>query len=73
MQPGKGSEITECRAYTKPQVADVLGVSERHIHRLIRAGRIKAVPIGRSVRISGTELLRVLRDGVRFGGRHGRR
>ena len=73
MQPGKGSEVTECRAYTKPQVADVLGVSERHIHRLIRAGRIRSVSIGRSVRISGVELLRVLRDGATFGGENGRR
>ncbi|MCH7946038.1 MAG: helix-turn-helix domain-containing protein [Armatimonadetes bacterium] len=67
MQQELDSELVlKHRAYTKPWVASALGVSERHIQRLMAAGRIRSVRIGRSVRIPGAEVLRILKGGVTF-------
>lgn len=54
------------RAYTKGRVAEALGVSERHIQRLIAAGKIRTFRVGRAVRISNSEFSRILEDGVTF-------
>ena len=53
-------------ALTKSRVAECLDVSERHIQRLISAGKIRTISVGRSVRIPNEEVSRILREGVAF-------
>jgi excisionase family DNA binding protein len=45
---------------TKVQLAEALNVCERTVDREINKGTIKAVHIGRTVRIPNTELARLL-------------
>ena len=63
--PG-GPEIEQPLAFTKARLAQALGVSERHIQRLVAAGKIRTIPIGRAVRIPGEEVSRILREGASF-------
>ncbi|MBR3312783.1 MAG: helix-turn-helix domain-containing protein [Atopobiaceae bacterium] len=48
---------------TRTTCAEVLGVTVRTVDRLIKAGGIHAVRIGRSVRIPKTEILRIVESG----------
>ena len=43
-----------------PQVMDRTGLSKASIYRVINAGQLKTVKIGRSVRISESELSRYI-------------
>jgi excisionase family DNA binding protein len=46
------------------EAAATLSMSTDYLKRLHRAGRIRVVRLGRSVRISETELQRLVREGV---------
>lgn len=48
------------KAYTPEQVAEALQLSLRTVRRLIALGDIRAVKIGRAVRIPAGELTRLL-------------
>ncbi len=52
--------MQEPRLFTIPEAASELKVSRSAIYRLITAGQLKAVHIGRSVRIRREELERFL-------------
>ena len=49
--------------YTPEELAGILKVTRQAIYNWIRQGHIEAVRIGRTVRIPGEEVERVLRDG----------
>ena len=44
--------------------ADHLGVSDRHLSRLVKDGKVKAARFGRRLLISSDEVARLSRDGV---------
>ena len=48
------------QAYTVPELASTLSVSETHIWNAIRRNEIKAFKLGRRTLISGTELKRLM-------------
>lgn len=50
--------------FTLGEVAEVLRLSLRHVSELARRGRIRAVRIGRCVRVPRAEVLRILEHGV---------
>lgn len=50
----------DLHAYTVPEFARRMRVTPRTIENRIKAGDIKAVKLGRSVRIPASELARVL-------------
>jgi excisionase family DNA binding protein len=52
-------------AYTCPEVAKAARISVPMVRKLLRNGRLKAVRIGRCVRIGADELKRLLAEGVR--------
>lgn len=47
-------------AYTYAEAAELLGVSARTVWSMVAAGTLRAVRIGRAVRIPATELARYL-------------
>ena len=49
-------------AYSVPELASVLGVSETHIWNAIRRDDIKTFTLGRRRLISGTELKRLMNE-----------
>ena len=49
-------------AYSMREAAEAIGVCERSIWQAIKDGRLRASRIGRSVRISATELERFLEE-----------
>jgi excisionase family DNA binding protein len=49
--------------YTPDELATLLKVTRQAIYNWIQQGRIAAVRIGRTVRIPGDEVERLLRDG----------
>lgn len=49
--------------YTPDELAALLKVTRQAIYNWIQQGRIAAVRIGRTVRIPGEEVERLLRDG----------
>jgi excisionase family DNA binding protein len=51
--------------YTPEELAGMLKVTRQAIYNWIQQGRIEAVRIGRTVRIPGEEVERLLRDGRR--------
>ena len=51
---------TSHRVFTTGEAASILKCSESFIHKLRREGKLKAVKIGRSVRITAEELDRML-------------
>jgi len=55
---------TDRLAYRVPEAAEVLGVSVGFIHKLRERGYLKVTHIGRAVRITRTELERLLEVGV---------
>lgn len=56
--------MTTQTAYTPAQVAELLQVHLVTVRRMIKAGHIKAVHIGRNVRIPATEIDRLMNEGV---------
>ena len=50
------------RFLTPAEVADALSISIKTIYRLIHQGQIRAVKIGRQLRIPAAELTRLERD-----------
>jgi excisionase family DNA binding protein len=52
-------------AHTIPQVANGLNISQRHVWRLIGAGKIKTIKLGpRSTRVTDDEYERLVTEGV---------
>jgi len=49
-------------AYSMREAAEAIGICERSVWQVIKDGRLKAIKIGRSVRITREELLRFLRE-----------
>ena len=49
--------------YTPDELASMLKVTRQAIYNWIQQGRIEAVRIGRTVRIPGAEVDRLLREG----------
>lgn len=56
--------MTTKPAYTPAQVAELLQVHLVTVRRMIKAGQINAVHIGRNVRIPATEIDRLMSKGV---------
>lgn len=54
-------------AVTYPEAANALGVCERVVWQLVKDGRLKAVRIGRSVRIPVAELERFVTETATAG------
>ena len=52
---------------TVPEVATILRVSKMTVYRMIHREDIDAIRVGRSFRISGAEVSRVLQTGVPVG------
>ena len=52
-------------AYTDAEVAALLRVSRRTVYRLRKSGALRAIHIGRSVRISRSALADFIGDGAR--------
>lgn len=48
--------MEDLKIYTKKEVADILGVSERTVWNYIKAGRLKAVKIGGKWKVSDENL-----------------
>ena len=46
-----------------PEAATFLSISERHLHRLIDAGKVKSVRLGRRRLVPDTEVQRLAREG----------
>lgn len=51
------------RVYTVAEVAELLRVSERTVRRLIARGALRAVRVGRSIRIDGRVIEAVVASG----------
>lgn len=47
------------------EVAELLGVSVKTLRNLINVGRVKAVRIGKQLRVSEAEMERIYREGTR--------
>jgi excisionase family DNA binding protein len=52
---------------TVDEVADVLRVSNMTVYRLIKAGRIPAMRVGRNFRVRRSEIVRYLESGAVSG------
>ena len=59
-EPRPADQPVPLLALSYRQAADALGVSERTVWQLVRDGQLRAVRIGRSVRIALAELQRYL-------------
>lgn len=57
--------------YTPSDLAERLKVSEQTVRLWVRAGKVRATKFGRFWRISGTEMERVLTEGVPEEGEEG--
>lgn len=47
---------------TRKRIAERLGISDRSIDRWIKSGRLKAVKIGRSVRVAESSVDKLIKD-----------
>jgi excisionase family DNA binding protein len=56
--------MQEHKAFTCAETAQAVGISVPMVRKLIRVGRLRAVKIGRCVRIPEAELQRILRQGT---------
>lgn len=52
--------VDPTRLYTPPQVANILGNSERTIRRWIAAGTLPALGVGRVHKVRGGDLIKLL-------------
>ena len=50
------------QAYSVPELAEAIGVSETHIWNAIRRNEIKTFTLGRRRLISGSELKRIMEE-----------
>ncbi|MCZ7535788.1 MAG: helix-turn-helix domain-containing protein [Acidimicrobiia bacterium] len=51
-----GTELSKARFLTVQEVADLLRVSSMTVYRLIKAGDLPAVRVGRSFRVADTDV-----------------
>jgi excisionase family DNA binding protein len=56
--PGHGIKL----AHTVAETADILGISERSVHRLLKRGLLRASKALRKILIPRTEIEKFLRD-----------
>jgi len=56
----ESAAISPDRVFTTGEIASILKLSESFINKLRREGKLKAIKIGRSVRITAGELNRML-------------
>lgn len=59
--------MTEEAFYTPKELAKLLKVSEPAIYLWMTQGKIAYLPMGRSKRIPGAKVQRILREGVKEG------
>jgi excisionase family DNA binding protein len=57
---------TEKQALSRREAAGLLGISEGMMIKLVRLGRVKAIHIGKCVRVSRDEIQRILKQGIRL-------
>jgi excisionase family DNA binding protein len=55
-------ELSKSRFLTVQEVADLMRVSSMTVYRLIKAGDLPAVRVGRSFRVADTDVDRYLSD-----------
>jgi excisionase family DNA binding protein len=60
----KSPEPVDRLAYKPQAAADALDISRAQLYRLIAAGEIRTITIGRSRRVPRSELERILADGA---------
>ena len=58
------STNVEPLAYSRRDAATALGICERTLFDLVKAGRIREIKIGRSVRIPRSEIIRFLAESL---------
>jgi excisionase family DNA binding protein len=58
------STNVEPLAYSRRDAATALGICERTLFDLVKAGRIREIKIGRSVRIPKSEIVRFLSESL---------
>ena len=51
------------QVYTKKQAAEILGISERTIHALVLAGKLRSTKIGRSRRFTEGHINELIKNG----------
>jgi len=56
------------KLYSLEEVAEVLGVTYNTVYNLISAGKIKAVYVGRALRVSLDEVERIVLEGTKESG-----
>lgn len=56
------------KLYSLDEVATILGVTYNTVYNLISAGKIKAVYVGRALRVSQDEVERIVKDGTKETG-----
>jgi excisionase family DNA binding protein len=52
------------KMYPLKQVAEILGVTYNTVWNLIQSGKIRAVRVGRTLRVSQEELERIQKEGT---------
>ena len=57
-------------AYSRKGAAAELSISPRMVDYLISAGKLRARRLGRRVIIPSSELLRIVKEGIKDGGEH---
>jgi excisionase family DNA binding protein len=53
---------TDQKTFTVPEVARALSVSSVTVYRLVRSGRLPALQVGRSYRVTQEDLTKYLQD-----------
>lgn len=51
-------------AYTIPEACRAAKISRSHLYRLLREDKLKVIRLGRSVRVTREELVRLVREGT---------
>jgi excisionase family DNA binding protein len=58
------SEIPFKLFYRPDEIANIVGISLRTVYRMIDDDKIKAIKIGRNIRIEREEFLRIIRSNL---------
>lgn len=59
-QTAKALGLPVRASYPVRQAAKILGIGKDTLYRAVHSGRVKAVPVGRVLYVSATELARIL-------------
>lgn len=52
------------KMYSLKEVADMLGVTYNTVWNLVKTNKIKAVKVGRALRVEQTEVERIMKEGA---------